>query len=298
MPTFHHTVPDDPPNERIDAYALRAFAAIPSRKQARKALKAGELTCNGNPSSSARFVKAGDVLTLTLSDAPRMPVLSLPLTVVYCDQWLAVVHKPAGIHVRGNHKRTLHRALRANLPISDAEDALPDPDPVHRIDFRTTGLVMVARTAHARAACSALFEHRQIQKRYRAIVVGHLTGAGRIEQPVGGREAISRYRALSHSPSLHCTSLTTVDLFPETGRTHQLRRHMAAIGHPILGDDLYHNGKIYRGNGLFLCATSQQFAHPITGEPITVSIDEPHKFDTHRRRETRRWQRHNGLETR
>ena len=295
MPTFSHTVPDDPPRVRIDAYALRVFSILPSRKQARKAIKAEELTLNGSPTSSARFVRPGDLLTLSVSTDPRMPVLQLTIPVAYCDRWMAIVCKPAGLHARGNHRRTLHRALRANLPISSEPDALPDPAPIHRIDFRTTGLVMVARTASARVALSALFEHRQIHKRYRAILVGRLDGDGTVNSAINGRPATSRYTALQHSPSLHCTTLTTVDLFPETGRTHQLRRHMTSLGHPILGDDLYHNGQIYRGNGLFLCATQQRFTHPMTGEPITVSIDEPRKFAAYRDREARRWARHHPL---
>jgi len=292
MPRFSHTVPDDPPRLRLDRYALRAFPVLPSRKQARKALKANELRLNGEPVESSRFVQPGDTLTLEISDTPRLPVLQLALDVPYVDPWLAVVRKPPGIHVRGNHAKTLQRALRANLPASMALDALPDPSPVHRLDFRTSGLVMVARTAAARAALGGLFERREIDKRYQAIVIGRLEGTGRVDSPVEGREASSRYAARAHVRSLHCDWLTVVDLFPETGRTHQLRRHVTALGHPILGDDLYHNGKIYRGNGLFLCATEQRFIHPFTKEPITVSIAPPPKFEAHCRRETRRWEHH------
>lgn len=295
MPTFTHTVPDAPPRERLDRYARRVFAALPSRKQARKALSSGSLTLNGEPASSARFVRPGDSLVLTISDAPRLPVLDLPLEVVYEDRWLAVVHKPAGIHVRGNHARTLHRALRHNLSISPEPDALPDPDPVHRIDFRTRGLVLVARTAAARARLGDLFETRQIFKRYRALLVGDLQqDSGRIDAPIDGRDAVSRWQVVSRSRSVHCDTLTTVDLFPETGRTHQLRRHMVSLGHPILGDDLYHTGQIYRSNGLFLCATDQRFRHPFTDALVMASIPEPEKFAAHRARETRRWEKHFG----
>ena len=98
----------------MDAYAARVFHVLTSRNQAKKAIKAGALTKNGETCRSAWFVAEGDDLVLTLTGAPRMPVLALDLDVVHMDPWLAVVRKPAGIHVRGNRARTVHRALRHN----------------------------------------------------------------------------------------------------------------------------------------------------------------------------------------
>ncbi|MEL6344324.1 MAG: RluA family pseudouridine synthase [Myxococcota bacterium] len=295
MPTYTHTIPTDPPRQRVDAYALRVFAALPSRKQARKMIKAERLLINDKPCNSAWFVRPGDTMTLTLSDAPRLKVLELKVAVRYEDPYLAVVDKPAGLHVRGNFVRTLHRALRHNLTLSSAPDALPDPDPVHRLDYRTQGLVLIARTATARARLGQMFERRQIHKRYRALVLGRLEGSGEVDAPIDGRPARSQWRAVAHTRSLRTDWLTTVDLFPVTGRTHQLRRHMTGLGHPILGDDLYHNGQIYRHNGLFLCAVAQRFDHPITQEAVHVERSEPDKFSSHRKREDRRWRRwHHG----
>ena len=295
MPRYDHTVPDDPPRLRIDAYALQVFAALPSRKQARKAIKAERLLLDGAPTRSARFVRPGDRLTLSVSDEPTQPILALDIPVPHQDRWLAVVRKPAGLHVRGNWGRTLHRALRHNLTLSPEHDALPDPDPVHRLDRRTSGLVLVARTALARARLGQMFEQRTIHKRYRAILLGRLEGSGEVTEPLEGREAHTRYAVVQHVRSLRTDWLTLVDLFPVTGRTHQLRKHMTGLGHPILGDDLYHTGEIYRGNGLFLSAVEQRFAHPITGEEVHVTIPHPRKFDSHLKREPRRWHRYHGL---
>ncbi len=233
----------------------------------------------------------GDALELTLSGKPRLPALRMELDVCYLDPWLAVVRKPAGIHVRGNRARTVHRALRHNLGISDLPDALPDPDPVHRLDYRTSGLLLVARAAGVRRDLCKIFENRQIYKHYRAVLVGRLEGEGEVHDLLDGREAHTRWRAVAHIRSLHVGWLTAMDLFPHTGRTHQLRRHMTGLGHPVLGDDLHHIGPPYRGGGLFLCAIGQRFEHPITGETVDLSIDPPAKFQTMMDRESRRWAR-------
>lgn len=289
-------MPDDPPAERVDAYAARVFVALASRAQARKAVKAERLLVDQAPCRTAWFVRPGNQLTLVLPDGPSRPILSLKLALPYVDDWLAVVYKPAGIHVRGNHARTIHRAMRHNLPLSPHPDALPDPDPVHRLDFRTSGLLLVARTATARAELSRTFEARRIFKRYRAVVVGALSGSGEINTPLDGRPALSRWRAIRTIPSLKTDWLTEVDLFPVSGRTHQLRRHITELGHPILGDDLYFNGPILRSNGLFLSAVEQRLDHPVTGEPLHVCVEPPSKFATHLAREARRYRRWHGEE--
>jgi len=136
-----------------------------------------------------------------------------------------------------------------------------------------------------------MFERREIHKRYRAVVLGYLDGEGEIDAPLEGRVALSRWRAISQTRSLRTDWLTTLDLFPVTGRTHQLRQHITALGHPILGDDLYHNEHVLKGNGLFLCAVEQRFVHPMTGETVHMEIEEPSKFSSHRAREARRWER-------
>ena len=291
MVRYTHVVPADPPAERIDAYANRVFDVLTSRNQAKKAIKSGALTRNGQRCRSAWFVAEGEELVLSLSGAPRLPPLKMPLDVVYEDPWLAVVRKPAGIHVRGNHARTVHRALRHNLGLPDSQDALPDPDPVHRLDYRTSGLLLVARTAAVRPMLCKLFEERQIHKEYTAIVLGRLEGEGECRTALDGRDAHTRWRAVAHCRSLHVDWLTQVSLEPVTGRTHQLRRHMTQLGHPVLGDDLHHNGKIYRGGGLFLTAVAQRFIHPMTGDEVSLRLETPSKHTRLLAREARRWDR-------
>jgi 23S rRNA-/tRNA-specific pseudouridylate synthase len=140
-------------------------------------------------------------------------------------------------------------------------------------------------------ALGRAFAERRIQKQYRAIVRGRLEGEGLIERPIADRAASTRWEAALHHRSLHCEWITTVDLFPRTGRTHQLRIHCATLGHPILGDDLHTtDGPVLRGAGLYLFACGLEFDHPRSGVRIRVSVPEPQKFVTYRNREQRRWE--------
>lgn len=261
---------------------------LASRSRARKLARAGDLLLNGAPCESSRFVHAGDRLEL-LAPLEPPPIFERELSVVYADPHLAAIDKPAGLVVSGNRHRTVEHALLFNLPVSDAEDALPYPRPVHRLDGRTQGLLLVARTAAAQVGLGRAFQERRVHKRYRAIVAGRLEGEGEVSEDVDGRVAASRWRAVEHTRSLHVDWVTTVDVWPLSGRKHQVRVHMSSLGHGILGDDLHATGKIMRGQGLFLCAAELRLQHPVTGDELHLEVPEPDKFGSYRRREARRW---------
>jgi RluA family pseudouridine synthase len=292
MPVFTHVVPEDSPMLRMDAYCAKVFPIFDSRNQARKAIKGASLVIDGVKARTDWFPRPGTELVLTMPEPPVIPVLKMDIDVLYIDPHLAVVHKPAGMFTRGNHRFTVHRALLHNMERSDEPDSLAMPDPCHRLDFRTSGLLLVSRTASCRVELNRMFAERRIHKRYRALVFGRLEGEGEVYEPIEGRESLSRYRVVEHTRSLHVDWFTTVELEPVTGRTHQLRRHMTHLGHPVLGDDLYPgDAKVLRGSGLFLTAMHQSFVHPMTGEPMSVDAPEPHKFKALREREARRWVR-------
>lgn len=286
-----HLVPDDPPRERLDAYALSVFDELGSRAQARKLIKKGALRVVGLPETrSALWVRAGWILEL---DPPRKlpgPDFRVDLDILYTDPHLAIVDKPPGLVTSGNRHRTLARALPHVLPPSEASDALPICVPVHRLDARTQGLVVVARSARAQVALGQAFQERRVQKRYEALVTGRLEGEGRIELPLEQRPAATRWQATHHARSLHVDWVTQVSCWPETGRNHQIRRHLARIGHPVLGDAHYTTGTVLTGNGLFLAAVALTLPHPVTGEPVHVARDSPYKFQSYLAREQRRWE--------
>ncbi len=270
---------------RIDRAAMLALE-LPSKNRAKKEMKAGRLLVDGVQVETSRIAHAGVEVSLLASDVPPPPLVR-DLTILWSDEHLAAVIKPAGLVTSGHHPVTLARAIPHNLPPSEASDALPFARPVHRLDARTSGIVLVARSLRAQVALGRAFEQRQVRKRYRALVGTKLEGSGVVDDPVAERDARSRWVAVTHSRSLVTDWVTTLDLWPETGRTHQLRRHCAALGAPILGDLRY--GSKLRGQGLFLAAVQVELAHPVHGTPLSLTMDEPAKFTSFRDRETRRW---------
>lgn len=282
------TLPEDAAPERLDRAAVR-LSAFPTRQSARKAAGRGELAVDGEISESSRWVSPGATVTWLEPTEPRHVPLPLTLRVLFEDDAMAVVVKPAGLVTMGARAKTLQRALPFNLTTSDAADRLAAPRPVHRLDAQTQGLVVVAKTRAALAALGRAFELREVHKRYRALVLGALSGEGTIDTPIDGRPAQTRYRAHDPAPSVRTGFVTRVDAWPATGRTHQLRRHLAQLGHPILGDRLYGTaGATLRGQGLFLFAVELSLVHPVDGQTLTWCIEEPPKVASFVGREARR----------
>jgi 23S rRNA pseudouridine1911/1915/1917 synthase len=276
--------------QRLDRYAATLFPECPTKSSARKAIERGEIRLNGELALPYHRMREGDQVELLESLAKLPPVYDRAISVYYEDDSLAVVGKPPGIPVVGNLHRTLLHALPANLLPSEATGALRQPRPVHRLDWPTGGLVLVAKTATALARLSKSFEMREVHKEYRAILKGRLEGQGRCESPIEGRQALTEYSTLACSRSLKSGWLTDVRLFPHTGRKHQLRRHMSELGTPVLGDKTYDDPqRTLRGKGLFLWAVKLEFPHPVTGEVTRVAIDPPEKFGIVLQREARRW---------
>ena len=288
MKVWHQVEADQLPL-RLDRMVVEAFERFPTRASARKAIKRGEVLLNGEAAESSRFMKEGDIVEI-LASRRHVPKLDLELKVWHEDDHVAVVDKPGGMETSGSKFYVLEHALPGNLTPSTQPDALPAPRVAHRLDYGTSGLVVCGKTASAHAALGRSFQAREVFKRYRAIVAGRLEEDVSVDQPLDGREARSRVVVLEHTRSLHIGWETTVDLLPETGRTHQLRRHLAGLGHPVLGDRQYTEGKVLHGQGLFLCAVELRLAHPFGGE-LHVVREEPARFKSFRAREERRFKR-------
>lgn len=289
-----HIIPEGTPEQRLDAYACTVFDSLPSKKSAYKAVKRGELLADGKTCAPFQRIVPGQRLDLAHNLNKGNKRFRLLINVAYEDEHLAVIDKPPGFPVNGNRFKTIENALPCNLKASPRADSLAMPKPVHRLDSRTGGLLVIAKTQSAAIELSRQFRKREIYKGYRAVIIGRLEGAGRISEPIDGRDAVTEYMAAQHAPSLKNGWLTLVDLKPLTGRTHQLRRHLAGIGFPVLGDDMYGiKGMILKGKGLFLYSVLIAFRHPHNGEDLSISIAEPARFKKILAREERRWLKYN-----
>ncbi len=201
------------------------------------------------------------------------------MKVLFEDEYLAVIHKPAGILVSGNAFQTIANALPQNLKQSTLSDATI-PQPVHRLDYGTTGVLLVGKTASSIRALNKLFEDKQIQKTYYAITIGKMQNReGVINSEIDEKEAQSNYKVIESVISQRFEFLNLVKLEPKTGRRHQLRIHLSSIGNPILGDREYGiENLILNGKGIYLHAYSLEFVHPFTSETIFIEDELPKKF--------------------
>jgi len=245
---------------------------------------------NGKKVPGGTWLKENDVIQWVDPELTPPKPYHLQLTILYKDEDIALIYKPAGITVSGNQFKTIQNALVYNLEKSTKADALPWPLPVHRLDNPTSGLLLVARTKAARIKLGQAFEAKQVNKKYHAVLIGKAPESIKIDAPISDKIAHSNLKRICVLPSLKNEFLSLVELEPVTGRTHQLRIHSAAIGHPILGDKLYGTeGMILKHKGLFLSATFISFHHPITGKYLEFSTPPPEKFITRMKNENRRY---------
>ncbi|MGB0882369.1 MAG: RluA family pseudouridine synthase [Vicingaceae bacterium] len=295
MPVLNtHIVPKGVEEIRLYDYVQQIFPTIPSRKGVKKAIAREEILVDGNKTSTGHWVKTGQRIELLESSANPPKAYNLDLEIVFEDEYLAVINKPAGIPVSGNQFRTIQNALIGNVNLSKEVDALKWPKPVHRLDGPTSGLLIIAKTAKALVKLGQQFEQKQIQKKYAAIVMGETPEIGVVDSDIDGLKSLSEYKTIKTINSLRSKQLSLVELSPKTGRTHQLRIHLSSIGFPIMGDKQYGSeGNVLGGKGLFLCALELKLSHPITDELLIIKTSIPNKFNSLLMREEKRWRKFN-----
>ena len=278
---------DDP--VRIESYCRGVFDELPSNKSVKKAVSNGCVRINGRKVSSAYFIKEGDFVELWEVQIKAPKPYDLDINIVYEDDDLAVVFKPAGLPTSGNSFRTLENAIQGKLAKSK-NNPLNWPKPVHRLDSPTSGLVIVAKSIPARIKLGSMLEHRKIKKIYCALLFGKLEEKKEIQFSLESKEAKTNVFPIEFKQSLNNEYITKVFMQPITGRTHQLRKHAALIKHPIIGDSQYgEKGNVLLHKGLFLCAVKLIFCHPITLEELSIETDPPKKFDALMNREFTRF---------
>lgn len=280
--------------QRIDQYLAENVEGL-TRSGAQKLLEGGGVTVNGKPAKKNTRLTQGDTVTAVLPEPEPVDAVAqdIPLDVVYEDQDVIVVNKPVGMVVHpapGHPDGTLVNALlyACGDSLSGINGALR-PGIVHRIDRDTSGLILAAKNDAAHLALSEQLQDHSLARTYEAIVVGNLReDSGTVDTPLArhrtdrkkmavspdGKRAVTHWQVLCRYPGY-----THVECCLETGRTHQIRVHMAYIGHPVLGDPVYGGRKPYPGLvGQCLHARSLAFSHPRTGERIQVECPLPDYF--------------------
>lgn len=285
-----HTVSSPVLGSKFIEYCAEAFPILGSRTAVKKAIGTERLLVNGEKPSFSQKLEPGDALQLTQSGHLKARAFDKKIPVVYQDEYLLVVNKPAGIATNGDRIKTVENAVAGFVEKPDLPDALPRPIAAHRIDLPTKGLLLLAKTKGALIQLTDDFAENRISKEYTALVHGQPKPTGEITQAIKGQTAITQYRTLRTVRSRVFGQLSLVKLKPVTGRTHQLRIHLRQAGHLIVGDQHYAAGqKTIMGKGLFLCATQMAFRHPVTEAPIVLRIDPPSRFEKTLDREEERF---------
>ncbi len=332
-------------NSRISHFATRVFSdSLQTPNAANLACRGGSLLVNATKVSGGRILKAGDVLAYNSTTFDRRTILPsdperaqrfcvsrlkllqtlrneelshTPLRVLYEDNAVAIVCKPAGVHSMswsGSLGKSL--CLDEILPLvltpprlsANDDESLPAPLPRHRLDHRVAGPVVVAKTRKASVAIGRAFEEKTVTKEYRAIVVGaidietigNVDGISNvdpnqqsftIDSDVENKHSETKVQVLGRTPCNINGILTDLKLFPRTGRKHQLRIHCARVlGTPILGDDLYWDNvgggvEVRKRQGLYLYCKQVSIQHPLEDEKqVCASIDEPLRFTRTRKK--------------
>ena len=279
-------VPDSAAGERLDRF-LASLPEVGSRGAAERVLAEGVFV-DGQARPKSHRLNGGEELEFEAPDtpAPTLDAEEMDLRIAYEDEQLVVVDKPAGLVVHpapGHSTGTLVHGLLAHDVAGGDEDR---PGIVHRLDRDTSGLMVVARSEEAHTRLQDLVRKRELERHYLALVVGRpRSRAGRIEAPIGrDRRDPMRHSLDTDSPREAITHFEVVELFPrhtlldvklETGRTHQIRVHLNAIGLPVAGDPVYGRPRELGLERQFLHAERLAFTHPFSGERIEVESPLP-----------------------
>jgi 23S rRNA pseudouridine1911/1915/1917 synthase len=289
-PAHTHTLHVTDAGERLDKTIAAQLPDL-SRAFIQRLIKDGQATVNEHPAKPSHRVETGDVITVRVpaETPPQVSPEHIPLDILFEDDVLLAVNKPAGMVVHpayGHHSGTLVNALLAHCPQTANVGGADRAGIVHRLDKDTSGVLLIAKDEPTHIALQRQFKRRWVKKTYLALVEGHPSPRqGLIDAPMGrdkqqrkkmsvvrgGREARTAYRVVElfdqHS---------LLELEPETGRTHQIRVHLAWLGHPVVGDAVYG----YRKQRLlqrrhFLHAHRLELTHPVSGLSLSLSAPLP-----------------------
>ena len=284
----------DNENIRLDSYIVTEDKDL-SRATIQRLSEEGNILVNGTIKKNSYKVKTGDIIEINIPEIKetKLEAQDIPIEIVYEDSDIIVVNKPKGLVVHpanGNLDGTLVNAI-----MNICKDSLSGiggekrPGIVHRLDKDTSGLLIIAKNDKAHINMSEQIKNRKVNKKYIALVRGVIKeNEATINMPIArskkdrkkmavdknGKEAITHFKVLKRYDNY-----TLLEIKIDTGRTHQIRVHMSEIGHPVIGDEVYSNGKNeFNVKGQMLHAKSLDFTHPITGKKMHLEADIPDYF--------------------
>src|SRR5271156_3416647 len=304
------TVAADDAGKRLDQFLATRLEAV-SRARVQEMIAEGKVLVNDAPAKPSVKLRGGERISV-LGEAQRAPLKAvaeeIPLDIVYEDDDLAVINKPAGMMVHAGagasddarNRGTLVNALLHHMASLSKVSGELRPGIVHRLDKETSGLIIVAKNDDAHRKLSAKFAAREVKKKYVALVHGWVKkDSGTLAQSIsrdpvrrmkmtarleGGRTAVTHYRVVRRVDTKF-GKFTLLDVKIDTGRTHQIRVHVAAMGHPVVGDTVYGAPAQARGKSAvivlkrnFLHAAELEFAHPRSGKAVALKSELPEEL--------------------
>ncbi|RJP23507.1 MAG: RluA family pseudouridine synthase [Candidatus Abyssobacteria bacterium SURF_5] len=292
---------------RLDQYLPSCLSHL-SRARAQDLILSGCVLVNKHPAKPSHKVREGEIITVSIKppEPPAVQAERIPLDIVFEDAHLIIVNKPAGMIVHpaaGAKSGTLVNALMAHSPFLSRAGGADRPGIIHRLDKNTSGLLIVAKTDAAHRLLAKQIGAREIKRQYRALVYGEFSeSSGTIDAPIGRSPSDRKRMAVTGTASRHAlthfavienfTALSHLRIILATGRTHQIRVHMAYIGHPVVGDAAYGTrpkrfleqmepnviDAITNLRQHMLHAETLGFQHPVTGESLEFTAPLPDEF--------------------